>query len=175
MKTYVHNQIQTDNKAIELGRNYAYFEEFPTVIACIVVLEDNSDDKFIKLKLKVIKGIHPTMQGKEDHIFDVSAKQGLYSYDGMWTIKNFNAINLASSMSPAKTPIIDKDHLHNVCKIGTGGGQCCRYLTMGADGFECGRLSESMTKLLDERADSGQMNAISKNCNGYGITPKTPN
>lgn len=170
MKKYNHNQILTDNKSIEIGRKYAYFEEFPTVIACVEVIEDNSDDEFIKLKLKVAKGIHPTMQGKEGYEFDVSAKKGLYSYPGMWTIKNFNMINLASSMSPAKdlSNIMSVEHAKSVCKMGAGGGQCCRYLTMGSDGFECARLDESFAKEIDERADNGKMNAISKNCDGYG-------
>jgi hypothetical protein len=98
MKTYNHNQILTDNKQVEIGRDYSYFEEFPTAIACVKALEDNSDDEYIKFRIE--KGIHPSMIGKEGKEFEVSAKCGLYSYPGiysypgMWKIKNFNMILL---------------------------------------------------------------------------------
>jgi hypothetical protein len=74
--------------------------------------------------------------------------------------------NIASAMSPAKGPVIETEYWKNVCKPYTG--SCCRYLVMGSDGFECARLSDDMIKTIDERADSGQMNAIGKNCEGYG-------
>lgn len=171
MKTYNHNQILTDNKSIEIGRNYSYFEEFPNAIACVEAIEDNSDDEFIKLKLKIVKSLHPSMNGKEGEIFECSAKQGLYSYDGMWLIKNFNMINIFPSMSAPKDEslVMEMSRVKEVCKIGAGGGKCCRYLVMGSKGFECASLDPSMKLQIDQRADSGQMNAISINCDGFGI------
>jgi hypothetical protein len=167
MEKYEHNQIQTDNKQIEIGRNYSYFEEFPNAIACVEAIEDNSDKDFIKFKLKIVKGIHSTMIGKEGQTFDVSAKRGLYAYPGMWRIRNFNMPNIVSAMSPAKTPVIEMEHWKSVCKPYTG--SCCRYLIMGSDGFECARLGdEEILRQIDERADAGKMNATGKNCEGYG-------
>jgi hypothetical protein len=88
----------------------------------------------------------------------------------MWLIKNFNIINIAPAMSPPKDPalVIGIEHAKEICKVGAGGGKCCRYLTMGSGGFECARLDKEMEKLIDERADSGNMNAISRNCDGFG-------
>jgi hypothetical protein len=54
------------------------------------------------------------------------------------------------------------DYINEVCRIGQGHA-CCRYLTVGADGFDC----EKHTKLkavLDARGDS--MAARADNCHG---------
>jgi len=165
---YNHNQIQTRTKEVVIGKDYAYFEEFPNAIAMVKVLEDNSNDEFIKFKLEISRTIHPSMV--EGKIFECSAKRGLYSYAGMWMIKDPSIENLMPAMhkpSKVQTPM-DMDYIKSVCKMGAGGGQCCRYLTMGSAGFECANLEPEMKELLDQRADSGQMNAIGKNCNGYG-------
>jgi hypothetical protein len=168
-----HNQILTDGGEIEIGRNYAYFEEFPNAIACVKALEDNSDDEFIRLKLEVIKPLHLSM--KEGHVFECSAKKGFYSYPGMWLIKHFNIANVLSAMSPPKDgqEKMDDEYVKNVCKPGAGNGKCCRYLTMGTAGFECANLDSEMKVMIDERADSGKMNAIGKNCEGYGKEKRT--
>jgi hypothetical protein len=165
---YTHNQIQTDNNEIEIGRNYSYFEDSDKAIACVEILEDNSTDELISFKLKVIKSFNAVMQ--EGEIFNCSALHGNYSYQGMWIIKNFNIANVFSALSPSKqieSIIDDMEHIKNICKIHTH--SCCRYLIMGSSGFECARNSK-MQKDLDERADSGKMNAVGKNCNGYKIT-----
>lgn len=153
--------------SIEIGRDYAYFEEFPNAIACVKAVEDNSDDETIKFKFRIEKGIHPSMMGKEGSFFEASAARGLFSYTGMWKIKNFNMINIASAMSAPKGDVIEMEHVKAVCKIGAGEGKCCRYLIMGSGGFECARHTE-LSAAIDERADSGQMNAKGKNCEGYG-------
>lgn len=171
---YLHNQICTDGGEIEIGRNYAYFEDFPNAIACVEMLEDNSDDESIKFKLKVIKALHPSM--KEGHVFECSAVRGFYAYDGMWKIKHFNIANILSALSPAKVIARDggttiepmpMEHVKTVCKI--GGPDCCRFLILGSTGFECASLDSVMKAQINERADAGKMNAIGKNCNGFSI------
>lgn len=57
------------------------------------------------------------------------------------------------------------DHVKNVCKIGQG-SLCCRYLVMGTEGFECGRMS-GMEEVIDNRIHS--MTAKGNNCGGKTI------
>ena len=173
MKIYKHNQICTEGGEIEIGtRHYAYFEDYPNAIACVEVLEDNSDDETIKFKLKVVKALHPDM--KDGHTFNCSAVRGFYSYDGMWKLKNFNIANIKSAMSPPKPgqAEMDSEYVKNTCKPSAADGKCCRYLIMGSGGFECANLNPGMKTMIDERADSGKMNAIGKNCEGYGKDKK---
>ncbi len=59
------------------------------------------------------------------------------------------------------------DHIKNVCKIGQG-IECCRYLVMGSDGFECVKGSQ-LAFTLDTRAESKTMNARGNNCEGKSI------
>lgn len=56
------------------------------------------------------------------------------------------------------------DHVKNICKIGQG-ADCCRYLMMGGDGFECAKDTELATT-LDMRASAGSMTARADNCEG---------
>lgn len=56
------------------------------------------------------------------------------------------------------------DHVKNVCKIGRG-ADCCKYLTVGSNGFECAKLTS--LKLAIDRRDN--MNAKSDNCEGKEI------
>lgn len=53
----------------------------------------------------------------------------------------------------------------DTCKIGQG-HDCCRYLLMGAKGFECAKLSKTGA-LLDSRVADKSMNARGNNCDGY--------
>ena len=51
-------------------------------------------------------------------------------------------------------------HLKSICKIGQG-KECCRYILIGKDGFECAK-NTSLQKNLDDRVE--QMNAQGDNC-----------
>jgi len=57
------------------------------------------------------------------------------------------------------------DIVKNTCKIGQG-SSCCRYLVVGADGFECAKHTR-LKQLLDLRAKFGTIHAVSDNCEGY--------
>ena len=56
---------------------------------------------------------------------------------------------------------IDKDRLHNICKIGKG-ADCCKYLGAGAKGIECLKLTP-FKEMLDRKVG---MVAQSDNCEG---------
>ena len=56
------------------------------------------------------------------------------------------------------------DNVKNICKIGQG-HDCCRYLTMGPEGFCCEKKG-SLKKLLDERVELKTINARGDNCEG---------
>jgi hypothetical protein len=57
----------------------------------------------------------------------------------------------------------------SVCKLGRG-HECCRYLTMGADGFKCAKRT-SLRFTIDARAST--MNAQGDNCDGI-YEPQQP-
>lgn len=59
------------------------------------------------------------------------------------------------------------EHIKNVCKIGQG-HDCCRYLMMGAGGFECAKHS-SLQALLDSRVEMKTIVARGDNCEGKTI------
>lgn len=59
---------------------------------------------------------------------------------------------------------IDDNQRTNVCKIGQG-KDCCRYLTVGGNGFECEKLSP-LKFILDLRVKMSNMVAQGDNCNG---------
>jgi hypothetical protein len=54
------------------------------------------------------------------------------------------------------------DYINEVCRIGQGHA-CCRYLTVGADGFDCEKRT-AIKVVLDARGDS--MTARGDNCPG---------
>lgn len=54
----------------------------------------------------------------------------------------------------------------NVCKPGAG-ADCCAYLVVGSQGFECARLT-NMKFVIDLRLADGSMNAMGDNCEGIG-------
>ena len=56
-------------------------------------------------------------------------------------------------------------HVKDTCKIGQG-QDCCRYLVVGGQGFECAKYTDNKS-LLDARAINGDMTARSNNCKGY--------
>lgn len=55
------------------------------------------------------------------------------------------------------------EHVKSVCRIGQG-AQCCRYLLMGQNGFECGKQDEVMRRTIDARVIG--FTAKSDNCEG---------
>lgn len=57
------------------------------------------------------------------------------------------------------------DYVKNTCKIGQG-KDCCRFLVMGGDGFECAKLG-SLAKMLIARGN--RMAAQADNCEGKEI------
>jgi len=58
-----------------------------------------------------------------------------------------------------------KPHVKTICKIGQG-HECCRYLVMGASGFECAKLT-SLRRNLDLRVFNKTIHARGDNCDGY--------
>jgi hypothetical protein len=59
------------------------------------------------------------------------------------------------------------EHIKNVCKIGQG-HDCCRYLAVGTEGFECLKGTE-LAILLNSRVAKGTMTAQGDNCEGKTI------
>lgn len=57
------------------------------------------------------------------------------------------------------------EHIKNVCKIGQG-KECCRYLTLGPDGWNCERNNPSAKRMLDLRVESGSFISKGINCDG---------
>ena len=61
------------------------------------------------------------------------------------------------------TSTISADHVESTCKPGTE--DCCAYLVMGTNGFECVKLNE-LKFTIDLRLAEGTMRAIGDNCEG---------
>ena len=58
-----------------------------------------------------------------------------------------------------------KDQLKAVCKIGQG-EDCCRYLLVGGNGFECGKVDQQTKSTIDLRVEIGGMLSKGDNCEG---------
>lgn len=54
-----------------------------------------------------------------------------------------------------------------ICLIGKGSA-CCRYLTMGAGGFECAKHT-NLRDTIDRRVEAGSFTARGDNCKGLGL------
>jgi hypothetical protein len=63
-------------------------------------------------------------------------------------------------------PVNMNEHIKNVCKIGQG-NDCCRYLAVGPDGFECLKSSD-LKDHIDNRVARNDMTAQGDNCGGRG-------
>ena len=61
--------------------------------------------------------------------------------------------------------IIDVDYTKETCKIGQG-DECCAFLVMGANGFECAK-GTSTQNAIELRLAEGAMNAKGDNCDGH--------
>lgn len=62
-------------------------------------------------------------------------------------------------------PIIPKDHLKEVCKIG-GGADCCRFIVAGAGGIGCAKHEPLLAFQINQRVADGVFVAIADNCEG---------
>lgn len=62
-------------------------------------------------------------------------------------------------------------HVDETCRPGAG-VHTCRYLVMGASGWDCAKLSD-LAWTLDRRASEGTMTALGNNCDGYPRAPVT--
>jgi hypothetical protein len=82
---YDHNQICTQDNDITIGQEYTYKED--SYIAEVKVLKDNSDEKGIGFKLKVLKESYPLGQ----KTFDCWAATGHYAYSGMWRLFDYGS------------------------------------------------------------------------------------
>ncbi len=60
---------------------------------------------------------------------------------------------------------MDDDFVKQTCKIGQG-ADCCRYVTMGVDGWGCAKVNPRMKAYIDKRTD---MKAKGDNCPGFGV------
>lgn len=58
-------------------------------------------------------------------------------------------------------------NIRDVCKIGQG-SLCCRYLTVGVNGFECEKKG-ALKSLLDHRVQINAIVAKGDNCDGKSI------
>lgn len=58
---------------------------------------------------------------------------------------------------------MDDKFVKTICKPGTS--ECCRYLAMDKDGWDCLK-NTSLKSLLDERVKLGTINAVGDNCPG---------
>jgi hypothetical protein len=58
---------------------------------------------------------------------------------------------------------IPETHLKKVCKMGQEG--CCRYIMLGAGGFECAKHG-MLRVTIDQRVKEGTIGAVGDNCDG---------
>jgi hypothetical protein len=59
---------------------------------------------------------------------------------------------------------ITKEYMLETCKVGQD-KECCRYITVGANGFDCEKLGP-LKSTFDLRVEVGYMNAQGDNCDG---------
>lgn len=61
-----------------------------------------------------------------------------------------------------------EQYVRDVCKMGQG-AECCRYLTMGADGWSCEKGS-ALQFVIDGKVKDGSFTAQGDNCDGaFGV------
>ncbi len=61
--------------------------------------------------------------------------------------------------------IIESKHAKEICKVGQG-EECCAFLMMGANGFECAKGTRAHA-IINLRLAEGTMNAKGDNCDGH--------
>jgi len=67
------------------------------------------------------------------------------------------------SITKIEQPKMTEQYVEATCKPGSE--NCCRYLAMGSNGWECLKCS-SLKETLDERVAKRTMNAKGDNCEG---------
>lgn len=55
-------------------------------------------------------------------------------------------------------------HIEKFCQPGKA--ECCRYLMMGGEGWECAKLQPALKLVLDDRVKEGTIRAVGDNCEG---------
>ena len=63
-----------------------------------------------------------------------------------------------------------KEYMNEVCKLGQG-ADCCRYITVGADGLSCAKDDPGIKASIDRQVV--QMRAKGDNCDGWDSYQKT--
>jgi hypothetical protein len=54
-----------------------------------------------------------------------------------------------------------------VCRPNTH--DCCRYLCMNQNGWQCGKLSERLRAYIDDKVGKGEWRAKGDNCDGMDL------
>jgi hypothetical protein len=60
--------------------------------------------------------------------------------------------------------LITQEHVNNVCGVGTG-AKTCSYIMMSSEGWECAK-GTMVERAINERRETGTMNAMGNNCSG---------
>lgn len=60
---------------------------------------------------------------------------------------------------------LEWSHVQDVCRIGEG-RDCCAYLAMSVDGFQCAKSSKVVVAAIEKRLAEGSMEARGDNCSG---------
>lgn len=78
------NHVVTNNKEIEKGKEYQYYESLPLCICNVIVEDMHNDENGYGFKVKVTKPL--TANVKPDDVFEISAAHGNGAYSGMWRL-----------------------------------------------------------------------------------------
>ena len=62
---------------------------------------------------------------------------------------------------------IPDEHIKKVCKPGEI--DCCRYLIVSSNGFECAKGDSHFKALLDMRVANKTIRAVGDNCDGIAV------
>ena len=69
---------------------------------------------------------------------------------------------------------MDIKHVKKICKLGHG-DECCAYLVVGTNGFECEKNKREWIPYIGERVKNGMMCAKGNNCDGFYLCPQCKN
>ena len=78
------NSICTQDSVIEVGKEYQFYESIPLMIVNVVLIEDNSTEDRVKLKLKCIRSYKNSVG--VGHEFEVSMINEPIGFSGMWRL-----------------------------------------------------------------------------------------
>jgi hypothetical protein len=62
--------------------------------------------------------------------------------------------------------MIAKLHIDTVCKLGQG-PECCSYLIVGKDGFQCAKDNPIFRGIIKSRREEGTIGAMGDGCDGW--------